>query len=154
MSVHDSNGKEIWESEKVKKIIEALEFFCNGNRTIVDWLNAHNQYFDGELFYLLISEGLLKVPGISEKERQELENKITLLEGKYSNRLLKVTKEGYMFLNSYYFNKRSLELNERAVKLNKEVVKLTRDMKILTAVIVGLTIINVFLVAHSVWRGG
>jgi len=153
MSGHQSNEEEIWKNEKVRKIIEALEFFCNGDKTIVDWMNAHNQYFDGELFYLLISEDLLKVPDISKKEREELENDITLLNRKYNNRLLKVTKDGYMFLNSYYFNKRSLELNERAVKLNKEVAKLTRDMKILTVIIACLTIINVILVAYSILGG-
>ncbi|NJE79424.1 hypothetical protein [Thermococcus sp. GR4] len=146
-----SKIRDAWESEKVKKIIEALEFFCNGDKTIADWLNVHNQYFDGELFRLLISEGLLKVPDISENEKRTLEKDITLLtEGKYPKRPLKVTKDGYMFLSSYYFNKRSLELNERAVKLNEEVAKLTQDMKILTVVIACLTIINVILVAYSI----
>lgn len=154
MSVpHSNENGKIWENEKVKKIIKALEFFCSGDKTIAHWSNTYNQYFDGELFYLLISEDLLKVPDISKKEREELENDITLLNRKYNNRLLKVTKDGYMFLNSYYFNKRSLELNERAVKLNKEVAKLTRDMKILTVIIACLTIINVILVAYSILGG-
>ncbi|AIF69451.1 hypothetical protein PAP_05200 [Palaeococcus pacificus DY20341] len=146
------NTKEIWESERIKKMIEVLEFFYDGKRTITEWGNAHNQEYDWELFSLLISEGLLKVPGISEREKAELERKITHLAGKYNNKLLKVTKDGYEFLTNYYFNKRSLELNERALRLSEEVARMTKEMRRLTWFILIMTGINVLLVFYSVLR--
>ncbi|OYT64584.1 hypothetical protein B6U74_05245 [Candidatus Bathyarchaeota archaeon ex4484_205] len=128
------------ETQNVGKVIEVPELFGNGDKTINDWRNAHNQEFDELLFDLLLEERLIKISGVKYHELAEGE-KCTFRDNTHDTKIVRVTRNGYILLTSYYFNKRSLEVKKKNIeKISKQMWNYTYSILILTA-------IDVFLVA-------
>jgi hypothetical protein len=105
--------------EKDEKIIEVLKFFSTNHKTFNDWLNEnnkHQKHSEEELFFNeLLLGGFLLIPGI-----KNVSSSISLF-NEYNTERIIVTKYGYSFLNSYKFNKQSIEINMQALEINKHV---------------------------------
>ena len=105
--------------EKDEKIIEVLKFFSTNHKTFNDWLNEtnkHQKHSEEELFFNeLLLGGFLLFPGI-----KNVSPYISLF-NEYNTERIIVTKDGYSFLNSYKFNKQSLEINKQVLQTSNQV---------------------------------
>jgi hypothetical protein len=102
----------------IERIIKHLKYFSDSTKTYGDWLNDNSQKEDKQFFDLLFSQGLLEIHGLRYISLSENLKHTALADGMRMHKIIFVTKDGYIFLNNYTFNKRSIEINQEVKKIS------------------------------------